>query len=95
MYLVSPNVPFWHILAPSVPFKISQVPNYVFHLYGSIGALKIAYSGFVKKPVINLQLYIFIIATNYSNILTFQVIRENLSVEVKKQHLPLHHHFEL
>ena len=28
----SPNVPFWHILALSVPFRISQVPNYEFNL---------------------------------------------------------------
>ena len=36
----SPNVPFWHFLVPSVPFKIAQVPNHIFHLYVSISAQK-------------------------------------------------------
>ena len=31
---------FWNILAPSAPFKISQVPNYIFNLNVTIAAQK-------------------------------------------------------
>ena len=34
------NLPFWHILSPSMPIKISQFGSYIFNLFGTVGAQK-------------------------------------------------------
>lgn len=41
----SPNVPFYQFgmfWPQSGPFKVSQLPDYIFHLYVTIGAHKVA-----------------------------------------------------
>lgn len=45
----SPKLSFWHTLAPSVPFEVFDVLNYIFHFYVIICDHHIYFQEFLTK----------------------------------------------